>query len=335
MGFGSKDSCTGKFSWYIHKFLKVVVILFLSYIFIVSVLSFWRGKGNDKDNNTSKEANQDENRKDYTSKPKATPTLIPAPTKQPKNIFASELKEYEGGEYKYITLEDLEKYHANMDGVKICIITEIDDIDDEKIQSTICEGFMMSNFNTKKNYENTLEDDDIIAIIGEINGYQDYGVMGKSINFDNCMVIALGDDAEKYRKSSTDDSLKEYFSATEETISSGAEVTEEEYKNLCEILKYKDIMRNPDSYEGKMCKVSGEAEQIVEGWFDSITIYVVDANGDKWGCTYVYKDGEDHILEGDSVIIFGECKGTTKVKTVLGKQVILPEVSGEYIEIIE
>lgn len=298
------------------------------FIVVIGILSLIFGNGDKKG-----EEDRDENPTPTLSSKRKEEEKGSGNAKKPKQTFEDGISEYESGEYPYITTEDLEKYHANMDGVKVCMVTDVDDIDKEKIQSTIGNGFMMSNFNTKNSYVGKVEDDDIVAIIGTVNGYHDYGAMGKSINFDNCMVVASGEDAEKYRKSKTDKSLEEYFVATKETISSGTEVTEEEYKDLCETLKYKDILRSPDSYEGKMCKVSGKAEQIIEGWLGTLTIYVVDSNGDKWGCTYMYKDGEEHVLEGDSVIVYGECKGTAKVKTLLGKQVILPEVDLEYVEI--
>lgn len=298
------------------------------FIVVIAILSLFFGNG-DKDN---------EENNGLTPTPALSPNNKGTKKetdnkKKQNNTFDDGISEYEKGEYHYITLEDLEKYHANMDGVKVCVVTEINDIDKEKIQSTICKGAMMSNFNTKKNYEDTLKDDDIVAIIGTVNGYDNWGSIGKSINFDDCMVIAVGKDANEYIEECSDDSFNEYFVTTKEVIASGVVPTEDEYKEFCEKLVYKDILRNPDSYEGKMCKVSGEVDQIVEGWFSSLTIYVEDSNGDKWGCTYVYEDGETHILEGDKVTLYGECDGTSKAKNLLGKQIILPVINVKYIEI--
>ena len=90
------------------------------------------------------------------------------------------------------------------------------------------------------------------------------------------------------------------------------------YKASCETFDYQDVLRNPDSYKDRNCVVSGTVEQIIEGWFGSFTIFVTDANGNKWGCVYSYKDGESHLLEGDGV-------------TMYGKQVTMPRVDVEYI----
>lgn len=106
---------------------------------------------------------------------------------------------------------------------------------------------------------------------------------------------------------------------------------ESSYKELCEKYDYNDILRNPDSYKKKYCKIDGTVDQIIEGWFGSYTIYLMDDNGNKWGCTYSYKDGESHVLEGDYISVYGMLDGTGTVNTVLGAQVTLPYVDLEYI----
>lgn len=105
----------------------------------------------------------------------------------------------------------------------------------------------------------------------------------------------------------------------------------EDFKASCESLNYEDILRNPDENNGKNCVVSGTVDQIIEGWFDSFTIFVTDSAGNKWGCVYSYKDGESRLLEGDGVTMYGTCKGTENTKTLLGQQVTLPRVDVEYI----
>lgn len=103
------------------------------------------------------------------------------------------------------------------------------------------------------------------------------------------------------------------------------------YKASCQIFDYQDILRNPDSYKDKDCVVSGTVDQIIEGWFDSFTIFITDSAGNKWGCVYTYKEGESHLLEGDGVTIYGKCAGTDTSRTLLGEQVTLPRVDIEYI----
>lgn len=107
------------------------------------------------------------------------------------------MKKYKKDNYPYIKKNDLAKYHANMGGVKFCTIIEVDDIKDKTIQSTITDGFMMSNFESKNDYSEKVEVGDTVAIIGKVKGSQSYGFVGESIDFSGCMIIAKGKDAKK------------------------------------------------------------------------------------------------------------------------------------------
>jgi hypothetical protein len=157
--------------------------------------------------------------------------------------------------------------------------------------------------------------------------------MGDSIEMNDCLIVAYGDDVSKYKKESSDSSLSQYFKVTEGVAnSSSTEVSESDFKNLCSVLSYNDIMRNPNNYKGKYCKVSGTVDQVIEGLFSTVTIYVLDGNGNKWECTYLYKDSDSHVLEGDYVTFYGKCKGTTTSSTVLNKQVVMPYIDVEYIK---
>lgn len=216
--------------------------------------------------------------------------------------FEKELNIFSSGEYLFITNDDLNKYSANMEGTKVYVVTKIDDMKDENIQSTLTDGFMMSNFHVENNferYQEILKEDDLVAILGTVSGYNSYSFMGKSVELDDCLVFAVGDDAEKYRKDNSDEGLAQYFFVTEDVANSNSDISEEEYKGLCETLNYEDVLRNPDSNDGKYCVVSGTVNQIIEGFFGGYTIYIMDSNGNKWECSYSYKDDESHLLEGD------------------------------------
>ena len=119
---------------------------------------------------------------------------------------------------------------------------------------------------------------------------------------------------------------------TEDVANMNGDISEEDYKDLCEHLDYEDILREPDAYDGKYCIVDGTVDQIIEGWFGSFTIFVVDEDGNKWGCTYSYDEGESRVLEGDNVTMYGKCQGTSNTETVLGEQVTLPHVDAKYID---
>ncbi len=253
---------------------------------------------------------------------------------KPENKIEDGMERISSGEYLFITNEDLNKYCANMEGVKIYVVVEIDDIKEGKIQSTLSDGYMMSNFLVEENYdkyESELKDGDIVGISGTVTGSDGYKFMGKSVNVKNCLIFAVGERAEEYKKDSSDEGLSEYFVVTEEVADSGEELSEEEYKSLCQKLGYEDILRNPDNNKDKYCVVEGTVDQIIEGWLDSFTIFVTDYDGNKWGCVYSYKEGESRLLEGDYVTVYGKCKGTENAETLIGQQVTLPRVDVEYI----
>lgn len=243
------------------------------------------------------------------------------------------LSKFKSGGYKYISPDDLEKYCSNLKGVKFYTVSSVSSLSADSVSCTLAEDkYMMSSFKTSQDYSNSLEEGDIIAIFGIVEDYHTYKIMGTSVQIKDAMVFAVGNEANKYKKDKTDSSFSKYLKVTEEVASANKNsVSESEYKALCKTLGYTDILRNPDYYEGKYCKVSGTVDQIVEGWFDTVSIYVVDSNGNKWECTYYYKDGETRVLEGDKVTFYGICKGTTNSTTILGKQVTLPYVSVDYI----
>lgn len=246
-----------------------------------------------------------------------------------------ELQQFQTGGYVYITNSDLNTYAVNMSGVKVYVVTQVDDMKDGRIQSTLDDGFVMSNFNVGDNYDKYSElisVDDVVAIAGTVSETTDYSIAGKSVDLNDCIVFAVGDDAEEYRKESTDESLSQYLVVTDDVADTENDISEEDYKNLCQQLNYEDILRNPDSYDETYCVLSGTVDQIIEGWFDTYAIYVMDSSGNRWECLYMYKDGESHLLEGDSVTVYGQCNGTTTATTLLGEQVTLPYIDAEYID---
>lgn len=260
--------------------------------------------------------------------------LSQSDNKNESSPLSDEIIQFQSGGYAYITNSDLNTYAVNMTGVKVYVVTQVDDMKDGKIQSTLDDGFMMSNFNVGDNYNKYSElisEEDTVAIAGTVADMTDYSFAGKSVEVNDCIVFAVGDDASQYVKGSTDESLSQYLTVTEAVADTEDDISEEDYKNLCQQLNYEDILRNPDTYDGEYCVVSGTVDQIIEGWFDTYTIYVMDASGNKWECIYLYKDGEAHLLEGDSVTIYGKCNGTTTASTLLGEQVTLPYIDAEYI----
>jgi hypothetical protein len=103
----------------------------------------------------------------------------------------------------------------------------------------------------------------------------------------------------------------------------------EAYMAQCSDVSYADVERNPDQYDGTYVKVSGTVKQVIEGWFNSVTLRLSE-NGNIWVITYTREDGESRILEGDSITAYGKCSGVSNVTTILGEQLTLPSMSMQY-----
>ena len=240
--------------------------------------------------------------------------------------------EFEKGGYSYISNKDLDKYCTNLVGVKVYVVGEIDDFNEGNIQINLSDEFMLSTFYSDIDYTNYINKGDTVAIFGEVIGSDTYKLTGTSVQMDNCKVFAVGNEARQYDVQTTDASLEQYLVVTDTVANNNSsEISRDEYIALCEKIDYTDVLRNPANYKGKHTVVSGTVDQVIEGFFGSITIYVKDVSGNKWGCVYSYQDGESRILEGDSVTLYGICKGTDTSETILGEQVTLVRVDIDYI----
>lgn len=327
---------------------------FIIALFVLGVIGNLPGGNDDAETKSAKsESKQEDKVKNKKTKKKSEKKIDEEPSAidsespeventeiaetQPTNIpsFEEELARFSSGEYLYITNSDLNTYCANMGGAKVYVVTDIDSMTDDAIQSTLSDGYMMSGFHvggSYARYETFLNEGDIVAISGTVSGYDGYGFMGTSVELTDCQVFAMGDEARAYQKEASDPGLAGYFYVTEEVANSNSDdVSEADFKALCQTLGYEDVLRNPEGNRGKYCVVSGTVDQIIEGWFGSFSIFINDAAGNRWGCVYSYKDGESHLLEGDSVTVYGKCEGTDTNRTLLGQQVTMPRVDVEYI----
>lgn len=100
----------------------------------------------------------------------------------------------------------------------------------------------------------------------------------------------------------------------------------EDYKRQCESVRSKDVMRNPEKYEGRNITFTGEVYIILpdESLFITQDGDLVD---DSWRATYVRRQGESRILERDHIKVYGVCKGINN----LGN----PAIQIRYYEILD
>ena len=249
--------------------------------------------------------------------------------------FQDGLEEYRTGQYLFAAGEDLDTYAPNMIGRKVYTVGVIRAFTGDGIQISLNDGSLTGDFRIDgggAGYDGILSKDDKVAILGTVDSYDDDKEMGRSVHFSHCLVFASGSDADTYNNSRSDSGLADCFTVTDQTAdSSGDESYEDDYKALCQHYPYEDIIENPDAYKGKYTVVSGKVDEIMSGFFDVQTIYIIDADGNKWECSYLYKDGESRLAEGDLVDLYGKCNGVSTAKAFLGRQVTVPYVKIEYI----
>lgn len=126
---------------------------------------------------------------------------------------------------------------------------------------------------------------------------------------------------------------------TEKVDITEPEETKEEYMNSCEEYTFKEIARNPNNYINKRAKFTGEVVQVQEeNGTVAIRLNVTKNKYDYYEDTimvgYKYKDeNESKILEDDIITVYGELQGNTSYESVLGAEVTLPLLIGNYVEI--
>jgi hypothetical protein len=337
------ENCFNKYldAYISDKDLKMVVPIVVPIVLLI--FSYGFGKSTIKKHQSKTEKTEytteyeEKTTRTYTTTERTTTTTeTTTETTTALNFDCSwGIERYNTNEYKYITESDFAKYYPNLANVKIALVGEVDRVDGNKLYlSTENRGFMFTVCNMLADYSaysDGLHDKQCL-IIGTVSTTTSYSFMGDSVQMNDCLIVAYDNDVLKYKKDSSDSSLNQYFKVTEDVAnSSSTEISESEYKNLCSTLSYNDILRNPSSFKNKYCKVSGKVDQIIEGIFNTVTIYVEDGNGNKWECTYCYDSSETRVLEGDYVTFYGKCNGTTNATTLLNKQVTLPYVSVEYL----
>lgn len=255
--------------------------------------------------------------------------------KGPEKIdYSIPLEDLASGGYAYVTLADLDRYVVNMTGQNIYTVIQIDKIEEDRIQADISDGFMFQTFETIYDYTPYFKEGDTVAIFGTVGNTE--SLLGADwTHIQNCQVFAYGDEAKSYIRDTTDESLAGFLTLTEAVANSEGKnnISEEEFKSLCQYYSYEDILRNPDNYKKKYVVLSGTVDQTVEGAFGLYTtIYIRDGNDNKWGCNITYSEGQSRILEGDYVTVYGTLNGTTTSRTVLGQQVTMPYIDIQYVE---
>lgn len=114
----------------------------------------------------------------------------------------------------------------------------------------------------------------------------------------------------------------------------------EDYIYSCEEYKYKDILRNPESFKGKRIKIKLQISSVHEESFLQSKYYFASAENEYgfYGDTYaVYDERENGIklLESDIIYVYGEIDGTVHTSSLILKSQELVSIKMKYSELIQ
>ena len=120
------------------------------------------------------------------------------------------------------------------------------------------------------------------------------------------------------------------------------DVSEAEYKEMCEEIAFDQLARNPDNYEGQMFQFTGEVIQVAEGnGYTNLRMNVTAVDDDGWSyyedTIYVLvktEEGADRILDYDIVTVYGICTGSYTYESIFGEQITLPGIEAMYYQIV-
>ena len=133
--------------------------------------------------------------------------------------------------------------------------------------------------------------------------------------------------------------------STAPSVAAEPELTEDEYKALCEAIPYKDLCRYPDEYTGTKLAIKVKVQQIMDSsWLSSDKAWRVQTDNDGYGlylddeyyATDKRAEGSVKVLTDDIVVIYGEFTGTTEVTRALTNTTDeIPSIDVKYADLVE
>lgn len=114
------------------------------------------------------------------------------------------------------------------------------------------------------------------------------------------------------------------------------DLSKKQYKEKCKTYTYNEIARDPDDYEGKKAKFSGEVLQCLESSDSSQVNIRLAINDDYDQVLYVVYDmpkGSSRILEDDHITVYGELAGLYTYTSTMNAQITIPIMYAEYVDL--
>ena len=231
----------------------------------------------------------------------------------------------------YIKISDylLYEYGQYMKGQNVITVITVEDATTDCVKATTDNNnsLMYSIICYMKNAKN-IPIGSKITIAGTV---QEETSIGSTISMSNCTIIEndeiknqIANTLSEQRKMG--ESFKEKHNAQ---IAAEAKAKKDDYIKQCKTVKYSEVERNPDSFDGAKIKISGKDIQVSEGWFNSVTLRV-SCNGNIWLATYTRDDDEKRILENDYITAYGQCNGVETYTAITGAKVTIPSLHIEY-----
>ena len=197
----------------------------------------------------------------------------------------------------------------------------------------VCEGLV-----TNVSHNNYLKETMISFVQKNNNDVGDGIISCKHESFPTVKNFKKGDSIELYYGLSKSGDYKLLFVEIPEKPLLTFEEYENAYRDKCVEYTYKGIARNPEKVKGEYAVVTGEVIQVLEnGNFVELRVNITEEKQrykDTVYVSYTRKSvDEDRILEEDVVTIWGKINGLKTYKSTLGKQVTLPWIEAEFINI--
>ena len=113
------------------------------------------------------------------------------------------------------------------------------------------------------------------------------------------------------------------------------DLSKKQYKSKCKSYTYNEIARDPDDYEGKKAKFSGEVLQVLESSDSAQVDMRVAVDGDYDQVLYVVyymPEGSSRILEDDHITVYGALGGVYTYTSTMNAQITIPILYAMYVE---
>lgn len=336
--FGIIFSCVGLAKKYYAHGTAVAGLTTSVIAVVIALIVGASPDGSGKDKKDTYVAEATETPKD-ASKDKKSNENVNEPTATPNNKKDWE-KTYENSDIQYVNLKFLAKNAKYYKGQVVISVSEIYEVNDDNLQFDTDDSNFFKEVTCKfknKSEISGLNEKEKVCFIGKVSDVNTY-LGNDTVTLKKCFLVSKGKAVSEYQKKIKNnvDEQKKYISDAKSNAKKAkkkaAENEKSSYIKKCKTYSYKNIQRHPDRYEGKKIKVSGTVIQVMEGWFDAVSLRVEDSSGNIWYIDYSYSDNEAKILENDKITVYGESTGTETYTTILGSSQTIPSIDAKYIK---